>query len=421
MTDNAEAQAAPGASVTAQDGAPQPAPAAAAGEPANGAPPGKTPAEVHAAESKRRQEDEILQRARRVRQMKDAVVALLVSKEMVPAFLSQLNTLRGAQDETGASALPWAQWNRAWAAHENRHCDVLKRWLYLSGRADVRAVEVHVHALMQAGLDTGAEGLPYAGLISAAFQVRRCPAMRREGEFTRRAKARRCVATQRVRGRRRVSLAARCDVAAQERWHSRAFYALSKAAEAGGGPTLAKACRAISEDEKRQEVALSSAVTRLFEADPEGAVIAMARAHQDGRLGALGSLRAAQRTIEAPTSGAVSGSSVPATARVSRRSPSTSRPRLSGHAVCNVRCCCRCRRRWQTRGVRLSAQGAGAVARSLEWIRGAWGALEGIEGLQGDVEDVRAFIEAWGVPVRAVSSTQAAAAQDYLLEVDSEW
>ncbi|CAG9461243.1 unnamed protein product [Pedinophyceae sp. YPF-701] len=254
----------------------------------------------------------------------DAVVALLVSKEMVPAFLSQLNTLRGAQDETGASALPWAQWNRAWAAHENRHCDVLKRWLYLSGRADVRAVEVHVHALMQAGLDTGAEGLPYAGLISAAFQ---------------------------------------------ERWHSRAFYALSKAAEAGGCPTLAKACRAISEDEKRQEVALSSAVTRLFEADPEGAVIAMARAHQDGRLGALGSLRAAQRTIEAPTSGA----------------------------------------------------GAGAVARSLEWIRGAWGALEGIEGLQGDVEDVRAFIEAWGVPVRAVSSTQAAAAQDYLLEVDSEW
>ncbi|CAG9461241.1 unnamed protein product [Pedinophyceae sp. YPF-701] len=75
MTDNAEAQAAPGANVAAQDGAPQPAPAAAAGEPANGAPPGKTPAEVHAAESKRRQEDEILQRARRVRQMKDAELA----------------------------------------------------------------------------------------------------------------------------------------------------------------------------------------------------------------------------------------------------------------------------------------------------------------------------------------------------------
>jgi acyl-[acyl-carrier-protein] desaturase len=36
----------------------------------------------------------------------------------------------------------WAQWVRQWTSEENRHGDLLNKYLYLSGRVNMREVEM---------------------------------------------------------------------------------------------------------------------------------------------------------------------------------------------------------------------------------------------------------------------------------------
>lgn len=48
--------------------------------------------------------------------------------------MAMLNTLDGVRDETGASPTPWAQWTRLWTAEENRHGDLMSKYIYLTGR-----------------------------------------------------------------------------------------------------------------------------------------------------------------------------------------------------------------------------------------------------------------------------------------------
>lgn len=62
------------------------------------------------------------------------LVGDMVTEEALPSYMNMLNTLDGTKDETGAEATPWAQWTRAWTSEENRHGDLLNRYLYLSGR-----------------------------------------------------------------------------------------------------------------------------------------------------------------------------------------------------------------------------------------------------------------------------------------------
>merc|ERR1719262_1059125 len=53
-----------------------------------------------------------------------------------------INTLDGVKDETGASNTPWAQWTRQWTAEENRHGDLMNKYLWLTGRVDLKSIEV---------------------------------------------------------------------------------------------------------------------------------------------------------------------------------------------------------------------------------------------------------------------------------------
>jgi hypothetical protein len=53
------------------------------------------------------------------------------------------------RDATGADATAWARWIRGWSAEENRHSDVLNRYMYLSGRFDMREVERTVQRLIR--------------------------------------------------------------------------------------------------------------------------------------------------------------------------------------------------------------------------------------------------------------------------------
>ena len=63
-----------------------------------------------------------------------------------------LNTLDGVRDQTGASDTPWARWTREWTAEENRHGDLLNKYLYLTGKVDMRQIEVTIQNLIGSGM-----------------------------------------------------------------------------------------------------------------------------------------------------------------------------------------------------------------------------------------------------------------------------
>jgi acyl-[acyl-carrier-protein] desaturase len=60
--------------------------------------------------------------------------------------------LDGVRDETGASLTSWARWTRAWTAEENRHGDLLNKYLYLTGRVNMRAIEKTIQYLIGSGM-----------------------------------------------------------------------------------------------------------------------------------------------------------------------------------------------------------------------------------------------------------------------------
>lgn len=80
-----------------------------------------------------------------------ALVGDMVTEEALPTYQTWINGLDGVRDETGASLTSWAIWTRGWTAEENRHGDLLNKYLYLSGRVDMRQVEKTIHYLIGSG------------------------------------------------------------------------------------------------------------------------------------------------------------------------------------------------------------------------------------------------------------------------------
>jgi hypothetical protein len=62
----------------------------------------------------------------------------MITEEALPTYMAMLNTLDGVRDETGASPTPWAAWTRLWTAEENRHGDLMNKYIYLTGRSVFR-------------------------------------------------------------------------------------------------------------------------------------------------------------------------------------------------------------------------------------------------------------------------------------------
>ena len=96
----------------------------------------------------------------------------MVTEEALPSYMNMLNTLDGVRDETGAQDHPWARWNRAWTAEENRHGNLLNKYLYLSGKVDMKSIEVTTQNLIGSGLDPKLENNPYLCFIYTSFQER---------------------------------------------------------------------------------------------------------------------------------------------------------------------------------------------------------------------------------------------------------
>lgn len=102
----------------------------------------------------------------------DALIILvgdMITEEALPSYASWISTLEGV-GATGDPQTAWGAWNRAWCGEENRHGDLLNRWLYLSGRVNMREVEVTVQNLIADGGDTQSENDPYRTFIYTSFQ-----------------------------------------------------------------------------------------------------------------------------------------------------------------------------------------------------------------------------------------------------------
>lgn len=106
----------------------------------------------------------------------DEVIVVLVgdtiTEEALPSYQTMINRHEGLMDATGANDNPWAKWTRGWTAEENRHGELLNRYLYLCGRVNMRSVEITTQHLIRNGFDTKTANHPYKGLIYTSFQER---------------------------------------------------------------------------------------------------------------------------------------------------------------------------------------------------------------------------------------------------------
>ncbi|KAH9727076.1 Stearoyl-(acyl-carrier-protein) 9-desaturase 7 [Citrus sinensis] len=159
------------------------------------------------------------------------LVGDMITEEALPTYQTMLNTLDGVRDETGASLTSWAIWTRAWTAEENRHGDLLNKYLYLSGRVDMRQIEKTIQYLIGSGMDPRTENSPYLGFIYTSFQER-------------------------------ATFISHGNTARLAKEH--------------GDMKLAQICGTIASDEKRHETAYTKIVEKLFEIDPDGTIVSFA-------------------------------------------------------------------------------------------------------------------------------------------------
>ncbi|MBF00694.1 acyl-ACP desaturase [Flavobacterium coralii] len=151
-----------------------------------------------------------------------------ITEEALPTYESWLMDVEGInQVENGGNG--WSKWVRHWTGEENRHGDTLNKYLYLSGRVNMREVEMTTHHLINDGFDIGTDRDPYKNFVYTSFQE---------------------LATY-------VS-------------HNR----VSQIAKKFGDNKLSKMCRLIAGDEMRHHLAYSEFVDRIFKVDPSEMMLA---------------------------------------------------------------------------------------------------------------------------------------------------
>ncbi len=155
------------------------------------------------------------------------LIGNMITEDAPPSYEPWLNHLDGIGGHGGTSDSPWALWTRGWTAEENRHGDVLKTYLYLSGRVDMRSIEVTIQYLIKNGFDPSTGNDPYQGLVYTSVQER-----------------------------------------ATAISHSNT----SKLAESCSDAGLAEMCVRISGDEVRHERAYKLFFGKIIESDPSGAL-----------------------------------------------------------------------------------------------------------------------------------------------------
>lgn len=159
----------------------------------------------------------------------DVFVTLIgdcITEEALPSYESWIMGIDGVEQEKGEG---WAKWVRHWTAEENRHGDLLGKYLYLCGRVNMREVEITTQYLIQDGFDLGTSMDPYRNFVYTSFQETATNiSHRRVGTF----------------------------------------------AKQTGNKKLAKMCAVIAADEARHAKAYKSFITRIFEMDASEMMLA---------------------------------------------------------------------------------------------------------------------------------------------------
>ena len=94
-----------------------------------------------------------------------------ITEEALPTYESWLLDIEGiTQHSKDGGDNGWAKWIRAWTGEENRHGDVLNKYLYLSGRVNMREVEITTQHLISDGFDIGTARDPYKNFVYTSFQ-----------------------------------------------------------------------------------------------------------------------------------------------------------------------------------------------------------------------------------------------------------
>jgi acyl-[acyl-carrier-protein] desaturase len=149
-----------------------------------------------------------------------------ITEEALPTYESWLTMVDAVyKGEEGG----WMKWTRHWTSEENRHGDLLNKYLYLTGRVDMRKMEISTQYLIADGFDIGTGTDPYRNFIYTSFQE---------------------LATN-VSHRRVASLAKR-----------------------DGDALLSKMCGVIASDEARHAKAYKHFIEKIFEVDANEAMLA---------------------------------------------------------------------------------------------------------------------------------------------------
>ncbi len=154
------------------------------------------------------------------------LVGDVITEEALPTYESWLMDVEGI---TKHEPQGWAKWIRMWTAEENRHGDLLNKYLYLSGRVNMRQMEISTQHLIADGFDIGTSTDPYKNFVYTSFQE---------------------LATN-ISHRRTATLA-----------------------KQHGNAQLSKICGVIAADEARHARAYKSFVSGIFELDPSEMMVA---------------------------------------------------------------------------------------------------------------------------------------------------
>jgi acyl-[acyl-carrier-protein] desaturase len=149
-----------------------------------------------------------------------------ITEEALPTYESWLIEVEGVDNE-GRNG--WSRWVKNWTGEENRHGDVLNKYLYLSGRVNMREIEMTTQHLINDGFDIGTGRDPYKNFVYTSFQ----------------------------------ELATYIS-------HNR----VAQVAKKYGDNKLSKMCKLIAGDEMRHHHAYSEFINQIFKVDPSEMMLA---------------------------------------------------------------------------------------------------------------------------------------------------
>jgi acyl-[acyl-carrier-protein] desaturase len=154
------------------------------------------------------------------------LVGDIITEEALPTYESWLMEVDGV---TKADPNGWSKWIRMWTAEENRHGDLLNKYVYLSGRVNMRQMEISTQYLIADGMAIGTASDPYKNFVYTSFQE---------------------MATN-ISHRRTATLAKQY-----------------------GNNQLSKICGVIASDEARHAKAYKSFIAKIFDIDPSEMMLA---------------------------------------------------------------------------------------------------------------------------------------------------